>query len=151
MDLSTTTERCQLCTFFVGGLFLGVDVLSVQEVLRARELTVVPLAHTTIRGLLNLRGQIVTAIDLRLRLGFPPRERDDEVMFMIMRDAEGCVALLVDGVGDVIEAGDLALEPPPETIPPHARGLLTGVHQLPGRLLHVLDVRHATDIAPSQS
>lgn len=129
----------QLCTFQVAHLFLGLDVLTVQEVLRARELARVPLAPVNVEGLLNLRGQIVTAIDLRRRLGFPPREADREPMFMIVRTDEGFLALLVDSVGDVIEVEDSTFEAAPDTLPPPIRNLITGVHKLPKRLLHVLD------------
>ena len=63
----------QLCTFFVGDFHFGIDVLQVQEVLRFHEMTAVPLAPPIIRGLINLRGQIVTAMDLRERLGINDR------------------------------------------------------------------------------
>lgn len=148
-DTSASTATCQLCTFHVGALFLGVNVLSVQEVLSARELTRVPLAHGNIQGLLNLRGQIVTAIDLRLRLGFPPRAAGAEPMFMIMRAHEGWFALLVDAVGDVIEVRDDTLETPPETLSAASRALVRGVHKLPSRLLHVLHVENATELVNS--
>ncbi len=134
----------QLCTFHVAGLFLGLDVLAVQEVLRARELLPVPLAPANVEGLLNLRGQIVTAIDLRRRLGFPNRDVSASPMIMIVRDEDGCVALLVDSVGDVIEVDYATFEPAPDTLPAAMRALLTGVHKLPKQLLHVLDAHEIT-------
>lgn len=137
----------QYCTFHVAGLFLGIDVLSVQEVLRASPLSRVPLAPPTVEGLLNLRGQIVTTIDLRRRLGFAPRAADTEPMFMIVRTADGHVSLLVDSVGDVLELTDETLEPPPETLPPATRSLIRGVHKLPKQLLHLLDPEQATALA----
>ena len=136
----------QLCTFHVAGLFLGLDVLAVQEVLRARELALVPLAPTNVEGLLNLRGQIVTAIDLRRRLGLPPSGAHEPPMIMIVRDEDGCVALLVDRVGDVIEVDDSTFESAPDTLPAFMRTLLLGVHKLPKQLLHVLDAREATAV-----
>jgi purine-binding chemotaxis protein CheW len=141
--MNTTT---QYCTFHVAGLFLGVDVLSVQEVLRATELARVPLAPATVEGLLNLRGQIVTTIDLRRRLSFEPRAADAEPMFMIVHTADGYVALVVDSVGDVIEVNDETYEPTPETLPATARALVSGVHKLPGRLLHLLDATQAATL-----
>lgn len=140
------TPSRQLCTFHVAGLFLGLDVLSVQEVLRARELARVPLAPPTIDGLLNLRGQIVSAIDLRRRLGFPGREPDAVPMFMIVRTLDGQVALLVDTVGDVVEVAPDTFEAPPETVPAAVRTLITGVHKLPQRLLHILDPEQASSL-----
>lgn len=141
--MSTAT---QYCTFHVGDLFLGVNVLSVQEVLRATELALVPLAPRTVLGLLNLRGQIVTALDLRLRLGFEARAADADPMFMIVHAADGAVALVVDSVGDVIEAGADTHEPAPGNLSATARSLVGGVHKLPGRLLHLLDVDQAATL-----
>lgn len=133
------------CTFHVAGLLLGIDVLSVQEVLRAgHELARVPLAPPIIEGLLNLRGQIVTTIDLRRRLGFEARPSGPEPLWMIVRGGDGAVALVVDSVGDVIEVDESSFEPPPRTMPAAARGLVRGVHKLPARLLHILDAEAAT-------
>ncbi|HEY3756180.1 MAG TPA: chemotaxis protein CheW [Opitutaceae bacterium] len=129
----------QLCTFYIADLFLGLDVLAVQEVLRASELARVPLAPRHVEGLLNLRGQIVTAIDLRRRLGLAPRETGAESMFMIVRTDNAFVALIVDRVGDVIEVDPGSFEEPPDTLRGAIRGLLSGVHKLPGSLLHILD------------
>ncbi|MBI5767719.1 MAG: chemotaxis protein CheW [Verrucomicrobia bacterium] len=136
----------QFCTFHVGGLFLGVDVLHVQEVMRQRELATVPLAPATVEGLLNLRGQIVTAIDLRRRLGCPARAADEVPMFMIVRTDDGFTALLVDAVGDVLEVDPESFEPAPDTLPAATRALISGVHKLPGRLLHVLDAAQAATL-----
>lgn len=136
----------QFCTFQVADLYLGLDVLTVQEVLRARELARVPLAPANVEGLLNLRGQIVTAIDLRRRLGFPLRQADDPPMFMIVRTDDGFLALLVDSVGDVIEVDDATFEAAPDTLSSAMRALIAGVHKLPQRLLHILDARQAAAV-----
>lgn len=134
----------QICTFYIADLYLGVDVLNVQEVLRPQELARVPLAPANVEGLLNLRGHIVTAIDLRRRLGFPPRDRGAEPMFLIVRADDGYVALLVDRVGDVIDVDAATFEPAPDNLPAATRSLITGVHKLPRQLLHLLD---ATQVA----
>src|SRR5208337_5246018 len=89
----------QFSTFFVADLFFGVDVLRVQEVLRFQQMTHVPKALEVIEGLINLRGQIVTAIDMRKRLGLPPRAGDKSPMNMVVRTADGAVSLLVDEIG----------------------------------------------------
>ena len=89
----------QFSTFFVADLFFGVDVLRVQEVLRFQQMTHVPQAPGVIEGLINLRGQIVTAIDLRRRLGLPPRSGDQMPMNMVVRTDDGAVSLLVDEIG----------------------------------------------------
>lgn len=145
--MSTATSSSQLCTFEVNNLLFGVDVLSVQEVLRPRPLARVPLASQEIEGLINLRGQVVTTIDLRRRFGFPAREATASHMLMIVRVAEGHVGLLVDSVGDVIEVQPEDFERPPNTMPARARALVLGVQKLPGRLLHLLNVSEASELS----
>ncbi len=128
----------QLCTFTVGDLLFGVEVIQVQEVLRFQPMTRVPLAHETVRGLINLRGQIVTAVDLRSCLGLPPRPEEELPMNVVIRGAEGCVSLLVDSIGDVMEVSDDAFEPPPSTMRPVHRAMIDAVCKLPKQLLLVL-------------
>ena len=93
----------QFSTFFVADLFFGVDVLCVQEVLRFQQMTRVPQAPEVIEGLINLRGQIVTAIDMRRRLRLPPRAGEKTPMNMVVRTEDGAVSLLVDEIGDVLD------------------------------------------------
>jgi purine-binding chemotaxis protein CheW len=137
----------QFCTFFLDDLFLGIEVCKVQEVIRAQDLTRVPLAPPTIRGLINLRGQIVTAIDLRQRLDMPPRAGVHDPMNVVVRTDEGAVSLLVDEIGDVIEASNDIFERPPETLPVKARELVRGVFKLQGRLLLALDVEQVLTLS----
>jgi purine-binding chemotaxis protein CheW len=141
----------QFCTFYVAGLYLGIDVLTLHEVLRSRDLARVPLAPANIEGLLNLRGRIVPAIDLRRRLGFPPVARSADSYFMLVRTAEDQVALIVDAVGDVIDVGADSFELPPETVQPDIRALIRGVHKLEGALLHILDAGTAAAPPPPAS
>jgi purine-binding chemotaxis protein CheW len=129
----------QYCTFFVRGLFLGLEVTCIQEVIRAQPLTVVPLTSSVIAGLMNLRGQIVTAIDLRARLGLPVREPDARPLNVVVRTSDGAVSLLVDEIGDVIEVDAESFERPPDTLSDEARELIRGAYKLKGRLLLVLD------------
>jgi purine-binding chemotaxis protein CheW len=139
----------QLCTFSVDGLLLGVDVLRVQEVIRFQQLTRVPLAPPVVRGLINLRGQIVTAIDLRRRLGLPPRAVDHKPMNVIIRSDDGAVSLLVDEIGDVLELDPRDFDRPPETVPRVVCDLIQGIYKMPGGLLLVLDTEKV--VAPSGS
>lgn len=129
----------QFCTFLVGDQFLGLEVLRVQEIIRSQPMTPVPLAHRVVRGLINLRGQIVTAIDLRRRLGLPERTGDEPPVNIVVRTEDGAVSLLVDEIGDVQEVLADQFEPPPETLRGPARELILGVYKLPQRLLLVLD------------
>ena len=129
----------QLCAFRLADLYFGIDVLSVQEVLKGRELTRIPLAPDSIEGLLNLRGQILTALDLREILALPARDTGVPVMFMIVRDGESRLALLVDSVGDVLDVDEDSYEAPPDTLPAPTRAFIHGVHKLPKQLLHILN------------
>ena len=104
------TSGQQLCTFFVDGLFLGVEVEKVQEVIRYQEMTRVPLAPGVIGGLINLRGQIVTAVDLRKRLDLDERPVDDFPMNVVVRTDDGAMSLLVDDIGDVVEVDEQSFE-----------------------------------------
>ena len=142
-ELLTTTER--YCTFWVGDLFFGVDVDQVQEVLRYQEMTFVPQAPESVRGLINLRGQIVTAVDLRCRLGLPAREDDNLPMNVIVRSRGEVVSLLVDDIGDVMEAGDRVPEPVPANLPGAVASALHGVIPLPANILLVLDANRAVE------
>jgi purine-binding chemotaxis protein CheW len=130
----------EFSTFFVADLFFGVDVLRVQEVLRFQHMTNVPKAPDVIEGLINLRGQIVTAIDMRRRLGLPPRGGEQTPMNMVVRTEDGVVSLLVDEIGDVVDVESASYEPPPENLDATARELIRGVYKLKNRLLLVLDI-----------
>src|SRR6476469_9966429 len=125
----------QFCTFALDGHLFGVPVQTVQEVLRQQETTPVPLSAPEIGGLLNLRGQIVTVVDLRVKLDLPRRH--------LVRAADGVVSLLVDEIGDVLEPSDTSFEAPPATVPAAVRALITAVCKLDDQLMLVLD----TDLA----
>lgn len=129
----------QLCTFVLDHLLFGVDVVRVQEVIRYQQMTRVPLASPVIRGLINLRGQIVTALDMRARFELLPRPTDDLPMNVVIRSDNGPVSLLVDEIGDVVEVHQEAFESPPETISSLGRELITGVYKLDRKLLLLLD------------
>jgi purine-binding chemotaxis protein CheW len=136
----------QLCTFTVDDLLFGVEVTKVQEVLLQQPMTRVPLARDMIRGLINLRGQIVTAIDLRACLGFGPRSDGELPMNVVIRGGEGSVSLLVDTIGDVIEVPASAFEPPPSTMKPAQRHIIDAICKLPGQLLLVLAPERAVGL-----
>ena len=133
------SDNKQFCTFYLKGLFFGIEVLRVQEVIRYQQMTRVPLAPSMIEGLINLRGQIVTAVDLRRRLELPPRAEGELPMNVVVRSGDGAVSLLVDEIGDVLEISDDIHERPPETLSGVARELIQGVYKLKDRLLLILD------------
>ncbi len=133
------SAKQQFSTFFLDGLFFGIPVERVQEVLRYHEMTRVPLAPPVVSGLINLRGQIVTALDLRRRLDLHERAAGELPMNIVIRTAEGAVSLLVDEIGDVVETDAESFEPPPDTLTSSTRDLIEGVYKLNERLMHVLD------------
>src|SRR5262245_59098630 len=141
-------DQLQFCTFFLDGLRFGVDVQKVQEVVPYQEMTRVPLAPPTVRGLLNLRGQIVTGIDLRRRLELPDRTTDALPMNVVLRGEDSPVSFLVDDIGEVIEVAADACERPPETLQGRIRELIQGVVSIPEQdeLLLILDTARTLDL-----
>jgi purine-binding chemotaxis protein CheW len=137
----------QLCTFYVDGHHVGIEVTEVQEVIRYQEMTVVPLASHEVQGLINLRGQIVTALDLRRRFGMPERPEDQLPMNVVVRTPDGAVSLLVDEIGDVLEVDDAAFERPPETLDTATRHLVRGAYKLDQGLLLALETKRAVAAA----
>lgn len=141
MSESTVDTRLQFCTFMLDGLLFGLEVNQIQEVLLYQDMTRVPLAPPMVRGLINLRGQIVTAIDLRRLLQVS--DRTDErlpINIVIQTPRQGIFSLLVDRIGDVLEVDEESFEHPPDTLDGIARELIRGAYKLQGRLLLVLNV-----------
>ncbi|HHN74718.1 MAG TPA: chemotaxis protein CheW [Acidobacteria bacterium] len=139
-------ESQRYCTFEVEDLFLGVEVSTVQEVIRHQQMTRIPLAPRAVEGLINLRGKIVTAVDLRTRMQLGPRPEGSLPMNVVVHNGEGTVSLLVDRIGDVIEVEPATVDAPPPTLQGRARELIRGVYKLDDRLLLILDVGKAAAV-----
>jgi purine-binding chemotaxis protein CheW len=137
----------QLATFYAGDRYLGIEVTRVQEVIRYQEITHAPLARGEIRGLINLRGIIVVALDLRRRLGFEDDTEGAPPMNLVVRTEDGLVSFLVDRIGDVLEVDEERFEEPPETVRGAARDLVRGAYKLDGALLLELDTDRALEVA----
>lgn len=133
------TSVVNYATFFIGEQYFGIDVLKVQEVLRSQQMTRVPLAPAVVRGLINLRGQIVTAIDVRRKLGLEPRTDGVGPMNVVVRSSEGAISLLVDEISDVVAVNAADFEPPPQNLDAEQRKLLEGLYKLDKQLLLILD------------
>jgi purine-binding chemotaxis protein CheW len=129
----------------VGDLLVGVAVDAVEEVTAGAELTPVPLAPPVVRGLVNLRGRIVTAIDLRRSLHLVDRPADQRPINVILRTDGGSIGLLVDAVGDVLDVDEDDCEPPPETLPGQLRELMTGAYRVDGGLLLALNTERVVE------
>jgi purine-binding chemotaxis protein CheW len=141
----------QFCTFYLDKLMFGVELEKVQEVIRFLEITPIPLAPHVVSGLMNLRGQIVTGIDLRRRLDLADRPEETHPMNVVIRSADGAVSLLVDDIGDVVEVTEESFERPPETLKGKVREVILGVHKLEKQLMHVLDTEKACETADAVS
>lgn len=139
-------EERQFCTFYLDNHCFGIDVLEVQEVFRYQEMTRVPLASNVVSGLINLRGQIITAINLRLCLGIPSHSEDKLPMNVVVHILDDVVSLLVDDIGDVIEVNDEIYEAAPDTLQANLREIVRGVYKLPGNLMLVLDTHKVVGI-----
>jgi purine-binding chemotaxis protein CheW len=144
IEISETVEQVsaslapQIATFRVGPLLFGIDVSLVQEVIRSQRMTKVPLAPPTVKGLINLRGQILTAIDLREVLGIEPRPEDQPPMNVVVQIGTDVISMLVDKIEDVLDIDSTRLEEIPETIETRYKNLLTAVYKLEKGLLLVL-------------
>lgn len=139
-------ERQQYCTFTLGDHWFGIDARAVQEVLMDQVMTRVPLAPAVVPGVLNLRGDIVTTIDLRGRLDVEPRAEDARPTHVVVSIEEEPVSFLVDEVGEVIEARPDNFEPPPDTLQGVARDIIKGTQKLESSLLLILDIERAAAI-----
>jgi purine-binding chemotaxis protein CheW len=141
-----TTESTQFCTFYLGELLFGMEVRHVREILREQRVTRVPLAPTMVSGLINLRGQIITAIDLRKRLKLDTAASHGGRVNIIVNVDRNTVSLLVDAVAEVEELQSRTFEPLPETLGGTARQLVKGVHKLPKQLLLILKPEKVLDL-----
>jgi purine-binding chemotaxis protein CheW len=144
-------ETRQFATFTVDTLLFGIEVTKVQEVIRYQDMTAVPLAARGAAGLINLRGEVVTAIDMRVRLGLPRRPEGEMPMNVVVRVDDEPVSLLVDTIGDVAQVSADQFEEPPETMTGAGRALVLGAYKLEHGLLLALDVACAVDIGISVS
>jgi purine-binding chemotaxis protein CheW len=134
------SAKRQVCSFRLDGQLFGIPVEHVQEVLRTQELAAVPLAPSSVAGLVNLRGHVVTVVDLRTRIGLARPAAGGAGVQVIVRTPDGPVGLLVDEIGDVIDLDETAFETPPETLQGEARTFIGGAYKLQGRLLLALDL-----------
>jgi len=129
----------QYCTFYLDKKHYGIPMMEVQEVMLQQSLTPVPLAPSVVRGLMNLRGNIVLSIDIRRRLGLPESDPTQDSIQIITQGPAGLVGWMVDQMGEVADLDPAAGEIPPGTVPAANRELTQSVFQLESGLLMVLD------------
>lgn len=136
-----TASGREFVTMFIENQLFGIPVLQVQDVLGPQKITRVPLAPKEVAGSLNLRGRIVTAIDVRTRLGLPPRTGDGKSMSVVVDHNGEFYSLIVDQVGEVMSLAASDYEKTPATLDERWREISEGVYRLKDTLLIVLDVR----------
>jgi purine-binding chemotaxis protein CheW len=136
----------EFVTLTVGGQLCGIPVLTVRDILGPQSVTRVPLAPPEVAGSLNLRGRIVTAIDLRRRLGLSPAGEGARAMSVVVEVSGEFYSLLVDQVGEVLSLDEEAREANPPTLDARWRGVSSGVFRLQGQLMIVLDVERVLDL-----
>lgn len=139
-EASTSLRDHGFVTFRLDRQWLGIPVVLIQEVLTGQTVTPVPLSSSEVEGFLNLRGQIVTAVDLRSVLGLPARDQGLACMNVVVRQDDELFSLIVDEVGDVLEVGEGSVEPTPKTLDAVWKTCSRGVVRMESGLLVVLDV-----------
>ncbi len=139
-SLVAAGEATQYVSIMLGDQLCGIPVLLVHDVLGPQKITRIPLAPPEVAGSLNLRGRIVTAIDVRQRLSMDPRPEELHGMSVVVEHGGELYSLMVDEVGEVLSLDDALFEPHPPTMAGHIREVSTGIHRLKDRLLVVLDV-----------
>lgn len=144
-DALLTDDTRELVTITIADQLLGIPVLAVHDVLGPQKMTRIPLAPNAVAGVLNLRGRIVTAIDVRRRLGLPPRPDDNPGMSVVVEHNHEPYSLLIDSVGDVLSVPGNAYEQNPATLDPRWREVSGGIYRLEHELLVVLEVERLLD------
>ena len=141
----------EFVTFTIAGQLFGIPVLQIQDVLSSYHITPIPLAPPEITGSLNLRGRVVTAIDVRLRLGLPARPSDTESMSIVAENEGELYSLMVDAVGEVLALPQSAFERNLPTLDAKFRSFSEGIYRLDDQLLVVLDVNRLLDYERSDA
>jgi purine-binding chemotaxis protein CheW len=132
----------QFVSFIIAGEEFGVNILTVQEIIRPVEITRVPHAPKFVEGVINLRGRILPVIDLRTRFGFPEREQDDDMRIVVVEIGEQTIGFMTDSVQEVLRVDVTSIEPAPEIAVGIDAGYLRGVAKLDERLLILLELEN---------
>jgi purine-binding chemotaxis protein CheW len=147
----TADEQRQYVSITIDGQMFGIPVLIVHDVLGPQRITRIPLAPAEVAGSLNLRGRIVTAIDVRLRLGLPKRPVNMDGMSVVVEHSGEFYSLMVDGVGEVLTLSSAEFERNPATLDPRWRDISLGIYRLQDQLLVILDVNRLLDFTRNEA
>jgi purine-binding chemotaxis protein CheW len=151
METTTNTSARDYVTMTIADQVFGIPVLKVQDVLGPQRITRIPLSAPEVAGALNLRGRIVTAIDVRRRLALPARAADNQGMSVVVDHKGELYSLIVDSVGEVMSLPADAYERNPSTLDPRWREVSAGIYRLQGKLLVVLEVAHLLEMRRSEA
>lgn len=149
--MKKSSGTIQLLTFRLCGQLFGVSVLQVNDVLGPQKITRTPLSPPAVSGVMNLRGRIVTAIDVRCCLGQKERENKSEHMSVVVEQKNELFSLIIDSVGDVLSLSEDTFEEVPETLDVNWRDVASGVHKLRDDILVILDVSQLLHTARSEN
>lgn len=136
----TAVETIEFSTFYVGGALCGINILHIQEINKNADITQVPQAAEYVKGILNLRGRIVTIIDLGAKLGLEPVAETKDNRNIIVNSEDEHIGLLVDAISDVVPASRDAIEPSPSNIGSIKGRFFTGVLKTEKQLIGILDI-----------
>lgn len=139
-DTTTSSQDIEFSTFYVGGALCGINILSIQEINKHFEITKVPQASDYVEGILNLRGRIVTIINLGKKLGLDPVIKDKNNRNIIVNSDDEHIGLLVDAISDVVLAGKEDIEPAPSNIGGVKGKYFQGVLKTEKQLIGILDI-----------
>lgn len=146
MNEAAKETATEFVTATIGGQLFGLPIRNVQDVFLPERVTRVPLAQAEIAGVLNLRGRIVTLIDMRRRLGLDPRTEEGPCMAVGVEMRGEYYGLLIDNIGEVLKLDDSTREPNPVNLDPRLARVSQGIYRLDGQLLMVVDVERVLDV-----
>lgn len=144
--VASNAETREYVTLTVAGQWFGIPVLEVQDVLGPRAVANIPMADKVVAGSINLRGRIVTVIDMRKRLGLPPRDDGEPGMNVVVEHEGNLYSFLIDAVGEVMEVPDDRYEKNPATVDPLWRDFSEGIYRLENQLLIVFNVEKLLEL-----
>ncbi len=150
-ELASGQAKQDFVTVSIESQLFGIPVLMVQDILSPQKITPVPLAPPAIEGSLNLRGRIVTAVNVRTKLGLPPSEKKTNPMNVVVESGGELYSLMVDSVGEVLSLPDDQFEANPATLDEVWREVSLGIYRLDGQLLVVLNVSALLEFGKSNS
>ncbi len=139
-ETKTNSELIEICTFYLRNQIYGVNIQNVREINKNQVYTKTPRAPEFVLGVMNLRGRIVTVIDLAVKLGLSPSRTTSETRILIVDSHNEYVGLLIDRIGDVVSAPGADIDPPPANLDDVAGAMTVGVYKSPGLLINILDI-----------